>query len=233
MFGYASVMGEPTSILVEDSPVSATPDLEVCLNQVEYYQPLYGITGFEPPLRGCRDRAVAIAEALPPLGRHFRLIDFGSSLGYFPFFFADRGAIATGFDIKPTNTAVALEVRELTGLRADFQTRPLDLDTVRAIAPGQYDVALMLSVLHHITHKQGIDYVKQMLAEMLDRIPHLVLELAHRHEEVSFAWRDSLPEDPLAILEWCGPVDVRCLSHFSSHLSSATRPMYLVKRKTA
>src|ERR1700728_1242790 len=91
------------SLLAEDLPVPATAELEACLNRVEYYQPLYGIAGFEPPLRGCRDRAVTIAQAMAPLGKNFRLIDFGSSLGYFPFFFADRGAKTSGFDIKPEN----------------------------------------------------------------------------------------------------------------------------------
>jgi O-antigen chain-terminating methyltransferase len=216
--------------LVEDSPVPATPELEQCLNQVEYYQPLYGISGFEDPLRSCRDRALSVAGALQPLGKNFRLIDFGSSLGYFPFFFADRGAISTGLDIKPQNTAVALAAAELNGLQATFKTAALDLETVRGITSGQYDVALLLSVLHHITHQRGIDYVTQLLAELLDRIPTLILELAHRHEDVRFAWRSSLPEDPLAILSACGDIQVQTLAQCPSHLSNARRPLYRVTR---
>jgi len=216
--------------LVEDSPVPTTAELEQCLNRVEYYQPLYGITGFEDPLRSCRDRALAIAAALAPLGENVRLIDFGSSLGYFPFFFADRGLVTTGIDIKPENTAVARATQRLNGLEATFQTGVLDLETVRAISPGEYDVALALSVLHHITHQRGIDYVARLLAELLARIPTLILELAHRDEEVRFAWRNSLPEDPLAILCACPNVHVRILGHFPSHLSATTRPMYLIGR---
>ena len=50
--------------VVEDSPVAVTAELEQCLNRVEYYQPLYAISGLEPPLRACRDRALAIAAAM-------------------------------------------------------------------------------------------------------------------------------------------------------------------------
>jgi O-antigen chain-terminating methyltransferase len=213
---------------VEDAPVAATPELiHQCYSRVEHYQPLYGIIGLDEPLRPCRDRALAIEAALAPLGRGFRLIDFGSSLGYFPFFFADRGASVTGFDINPENTAMALACQRLNGLPAVFRTAPLDLDTVCAILPGTYDVALILSVLHHINLRNGIDHVRRLLAELLARVPTLILELAHRDEDVAFAWKDALPEDPLAILS-SGNLQVRTLAHSQSHLSSSTRPLYLV-----
>ena len=223
----SATLGSP---LVEQSPVPATPELEQYLDRVEYYQPLYGISGFEPALRGCRDRALAIEAALAPQPSPLRLIDFGSSLGYFPFFFADRGAVTAGFDINPANTAVALATQRLTGIPTIFKTAALDLDTVRAIAPGTCDVALILSVLHHITHKQGLDYVATLMADLLARIPTLILELAHKNEDVKFAWQASLPENPLDILKNCPGVQTRLLGHFASHLSASTRPMYMVCR---
>ena len=217
--------------LAEESPVPAPPELiEQCFNRVEYYQPLYGVTGVEGPLRSCRDRAVAIEATLDSLGRRFRLVDFGSSLGYFPFFFADRGAITTGVDINPENTAVALATQRVNGLAATFKTAPLDLNTVSTILPGEYDVALALSVLHHITLRRGTDYVKQLVAELLARVPILIVELAHRDEDVNFAWRESLPEDPLEIFSACPDIRVHHVGDFSSHLSSGVRPMYLITR---
>jgi hypothetical protein len=218
------------STLVEDSPVAATPELELYLNRVEYYQPLYGISGFEAPLRSCRDRALAIAEAISPLGKRIRLIDFGSSLGYFPFFFADRGAVTTGLDINRDNTAVALATQRLNNLPATFRTAALDVKTVSAISPGQYDVGLILSVLHHITRKSGIDYAGELVAQLLARVPTLVLELAHGDEDVPFAWRDALPDNPLDVLRRCENVRVEVIGQFPSHLSNSTRPMYLVRR---
>ena len=164
------------------------------------------------------------------MGRRFSLVDFGSSLGYFPFFFADRGAQTTGVDINPENTAVALATQRVNGLSATFKTAPLDLNTVSAISPGEFDVALALSVLHHITLRRGIEYVTQLVAELLARIPILIVELAHRDEDVNFAWRESLPEDPLEIFSACPDIQVHRLGDFSSHLSLSVRPMYLITR---
>lgn len=216
----------------EDSPVPVPPELAAqCFNRVEQYQPLYGLSGMDEALRSCRDRALAIEAALAPHGPEFRLIDFGSSLGYFPFFFADRGATTVGLDINPENTAVAVATREVNGLAsASFGTASLDIETVQLIPPGRFDVALALSVLHHVIHRRGLDYVSQLVAELLARVPKLVLELAHRDEDVAFAWRTSLPDDPLAVLSACGDVKVLELGRFSSHLSGSTRPMYLVGR---
>jgi O-antigen chain-terminating methyltransferase len=221
------------STSVEQCPVAATAELEHCLNQVEYYQPLYGITGFEPPLRDCRDRALAIASAIAPVGNNTRLIDFGSSLGYFPFFFADRGAVTTGLDINPANTAVALATQRLNGLSANFFTARLDRETVSTISPGEYDIGLILSVLHHITHQHGLDYVRQLLADLLDRIPTLVLELALADEDNFALWRTSLPKDPLAILSGCRDIEVRSVGRFRNHLSKTMRPIYVVTRQIA
>jgi O-antigen chain-terminating methyltransferase len=221
--------GTRPSGLVEDAPVPAPPELIYqCYSRVEFYQPLYGVTGLDEPLRACRDRALAIEAALAPLGKGFRLVDFGSSLGYFPFFFADRGASATGIDINPENTAMALACQKVNGLPAQFRTAPLDLVTVSAISPGTYDVALVLSVLHHINLNRGTEYVQRLLAELMRRIPILVLELAHRDEKVSYAWRAALPEHPLDILAACGKVRVEILAHSQSHLSDSSRPLYLV-----
>ena len=79
----------------------------------------------------------AIADEIGPAAADCRLVDFGSSLGYFPFFFADRGAIATGIDLSPGNIAVALATQRLNGLQANFQTAALNLPLVRGIAAGE------------------------------------------------------------------------------------------------
>ena len=168
-----------------------------------------------------------------PPGGSFRLIDFGSSLGYFPFFFADRGVVATGLDINPLNTDVALAAQRLNGLPATFGTAALDLPTVRRIAPGEYDVALVLSVLHHLSYRYGNDYVAELVAALLERIPVAVFELAHRGEPVSCGWRASLPEDPLSILRLSGAIQVSLIGRSQSHLSGAGRPLYLVRRESS
>ena len=133
-------------------------------------------------------------------------------------------------DINAENTAVALTTQRVNGLAATFKTAPLDLNMVSAILPGKYDVALALSVLHHLTLRHGAGYVKQLVAKLLLRVPRLVVELARRAEDVSFAWRESLPEDPLEIFSARSDIKVQHLANFASHLSASVRPMYLIAR---
>jgi hypothetical protein len=210
-----------------------TRDLKQVIKFVEYYQPLYAIELGPKPRRPCRDRADAIAEALAPLGPHQRIVDFGSSLGYFVFYFADRGVHAEGIDSRPENVAVAQVVRQINGLPALFNCAELSLEYVRSIPHGRYDAALILSVLHHITHKQGLAYTVELVAELLQRIPVLILELARRDESVDFLWRESQPEDPLDVLSACPNIHTRKLGEFDTHLSHIRRPLWLITRKNS
>lgn len=215
---------------VAERPKPVSPELLERLPAVEYYQPLYGVIDPGKPVRPCRDRAEAIERALAPLGRNIKLIEFGSSLGFFPFYFADRGIQTHGWDFRPQNVAVAEAVQRLNGLPVAFETKALTIDSAREIPPGAFDVALIMSVLHHVVHERGLEYVQELLATVLERIPTLVLEIALRHEEVKFPWRDSQPEDPLALLARCPNAKVRKIGEFKTHLSPVLRPTYLVQR---
>lgn len=218
--------------LRENAPILLSAEqireLKPLIKQVEYYQPLYGLQIAPKPLRSCRDRAQAIAAELQPLGPHLRLIDFGSSLGYFVFYFADRGVQAEGIDSRPHNVAAAQAVRHINGLKCSLNCARLTLDYVRTIPPGHYDAALILSVLHHITHQHGLAYTTSLVAELMTRIPTLILELAHRDEQVTFAWRESQPQDPLDVLSKCQNMKLKKLGDFDTHLSNIRRPLWLV-----
>jgi SAM-dependent methyltransferase len=220
----------------EASPIppsaQQTRDLKQVIKYVEYYQPLYGLQIAPKPLRSCRDRAQVIAAQLTPLGPHLRIIDLGCSLGYFAFYFADRGVQAHGIDNLPQNIAVAEVVQSINNLPARFTCAELSLDFVRSLPAGHYDAALILSVLHHITHQHGLAYTRELLAELIERIPTLILELAHRNESVSFPWRQSQPEDPLEILSACRNIRTQKLGDFDTHLSNVRRPLWLITRNT-
>ena len=187
-----------------------TMELKQVIRRVEYYQPLYGIQIVPKPLRSCRDRAEAIGAALGPLGPQLRLVDFGSSLGYFVFYFADRGVQAEGVEFGENDVAVAETVRRINGLCALFQRgAELTVEYARGIPAGRHDVGLILSLLHHIIHRRGLTYAQELVGELLERVPVLILELAHRDEEVRHPWRASQPEDPLAVLAACGNESAR------------------------
>jgi SAM-dependent methyltransferase len=216
----------------EDFPVilsaAQTWELKQVIKHVEYYQPLYGLQIDPKPLRSCRDRAEAIAGAIGPLSPGMRLVDFGCSLGYFVFYFADRGIHAQGIDLSASNVAVAQTVRRINRLSCSLSCAQLTLEYVRTIPVGRYNVGLLLSILHHIIHREGLEYARELVGELSRRIPVLVLEMAHREEQVSCDWRNSLPEDPLEVLSSCQNVHLQKLGEFETHLSPVPRPLWLL-----
>jgi O-antigen chain-terminating methyltransferase len=220
--------------LREESPVALSPlqtvELKQVIRRVEYYQPLYGIQIVPKPLRRCRDRAEAIGAAIGPMGPQLRLVDFGSSLGYFAFYFADRGVQAHGVEFGKNDVAVAEAVRRINGLPCSFECAELTVDYVRGIPAGRYDVGMILSLLHHIIHLRGLAYAQELVGELLERVPVLFLELAHRDEDVRHPWRASQPEDPLAVLAACRSVRVEKLGEFETHLSAVRRGLWRADR---
>jgi O-antigen chain-terminating methyltransferase len=220
--------------LRENSPVvlssAQIADLNKYMGSVEYYQPLYGLQIAARPLRECRDRADVIARALSPLDGRLRVVDFGASLGYFVFYFADRGAHAEGVDFAFSSVAAATAVRRINGLNCSLHCAELTLEYVRAIPAGKFDAGLLLSVLHHIVHGRGLNYAQQLVAELMQRIPVLILELARRDEEVLFAWRRSQPQDPLELLAACQNIRIEKLGEFATHLSPVARPIWMAVR---
>lgn len=202
--------------------------LKPYLRRVEYYQPLYGIEIEPRPLRKCDDRARVIGAELGRQGRPLRVIDWGCSLGYFVFYLSDRGHLAEGVDYLPQNVAAAQAIGRLIGLSCPFYAAELSLESVRAVPAGRFDAGLVLSVLHHVIHARGLGYAAQVVAELLERIPMLVLELAHRDEPVECPWHGSLPGDPLEVLRECRSPQLRLLGEFPTHLSEVRRPLWVV-----
>lgn len=207
-------------------------DLRRLVGDVEHYQPLYNVAGvIDQPQRTSLDRARRLEKAMAPLkGQH--VLDIGSSLGYMSFYLADRGAKVTGWDLSASNVLVARAVGDLNGIEATFATRTLTLDSVRAIDPGTFDSALILAVLHHIVHFDGLDTAQQIVAELVHRIPVLYLELALKGEDAGLFWDAAQPADPLDLFSLVrDEVDIIPLGLFPTHLSTVDRPLYRVARR--
>jgi ABC-type polysaccharide/polyol phosphate transport system ATPase subunit len=210
--------------------------LALLLNEVEPYQPLFGVPMEYKAKRPSADRAVAIATALDEkanLPKDFKLVDIGAGVGYFPFYFAQRGAIGHGIDHNPHNVAVAKAVQRINRLTATFEINQVTPGNAEQLCAG-FDVALLLSVLPHMNAEHGMEYCQQLMSRLCATVPHVVVELATRDEPVSFWWRDALPEDPRTFFDTCENVTIKKLGGFGSHHSTVQRPMYLISQiKTA
>ncbi len=205
--------------------------LRAAVSQVEHYQPLYGVEGVvTEPARPSRDRAETIAGAVGPL-RGLRVLDIGSSLGYMSFALAAHGARVTGWEMSAANAEVARLVGQINGLPVTFQTVALDETTAAGLVEDRHDVILVLSVLHHVIHFQGLDAARRIVRDLLRSAPVLVLELAAQGEDPSLFWDAAQPADPLAVLDLVrDEVEVTRLGDFPTHLSDSTRPVYRVSR---
>ncbi|GEL48374.1 hypothetical protein CHO01_34900 [Cellulomonas hominis] len=202
------------------------------LSRVEHYQPTYGLAGLvATPQRESRDRAEQIARALGAVGG-LRVLDLGTSLGYFALYLADRGAKSTGWDFKPDNVAIARLISDITGVRAEFHERTIDEATVEAVPTGSFDVVLALSVLHHVIAIEGLESAQRIVAALFERAPVMVVELAAKGEDPDLYWDAAQPEDPLDVFALVrDELDLEVLGSHGTHLSAHERPLVVARRR--
>ena len=207
-------------------------DLKQYLKEVEAYQPTYGLTGLiDKPQRDSKDRCEVIRAYLGNPAR-LKLLDIGSSLGYIPFYFADRGASTEGWEYNPKNVEVARLIGQLNGVETSFKTKEFDLDTVDAMQENEFDAVTILSVMHHVTFYKGLDYSKKLMKALLEKCPVVIVELAKKGEDKKLEWDASQPKDELAIFDLVkDEVNIKKIGEFSNHLSKNKRPLYVVERK--
>lgn len=204
------------------------------LNQVEYYQPIYKVSNVllernERISRVSQDRAERIWFDCDQNVIQLSFLDVGCSLGYFSFYLADRGAYVFGIDLNPSNIAVCEAAKKINNVEnAHFTLASFDLDYIAEIPLNKFQGVLLLSVLHHVIHARGIEYVKKMMALLISKIPVIYFEGALKDEEVSFAWRETLPEDVLEIFSGIANLRIEQLGVYSTHLSNIKRPLFRV-----
>jgi len=201
------------------------------LSRVENYQPVYGIAGLgDAPARiESKERAMTIEQSILPVSGK-RIIDFGSSLGYFSFYFADRGARVEGWESNADNCEASRRIADLNGVEVEFKVKELNLETISTIRSGYFDVALVLNVFHHIIRYQGLEETQLLVKEILKKVPILVVELAKKGEDPSLPWDASQPDDELAIFDLVrDEIDIHQIGEFGNHLSDKKRPMYVIQ----
>ncbi|MHC5719169.1 MAG: class I SAM-dependent methyltransferase, partial [Nostoc sp.] len=210
------------------------------LKKIEYYQPLYKIPSLlknSVPQRTCEDRCQAIENTLLTLGNNLtgiKILDVGSSLGYNSFFFAERKAHVLGIDNNIENVLASRLISEINGINIDFKVAEFDLDYSNLIQKSEYDVVFLLSVIHHIIYSKGLEYTKEMMEILLDKVPVIIVELAVKDEEnedKDLYWREALPNDSLSIFENCQDIHINLIGYFSTHFSSVKRPLYAISKK--
>ncbi|GBU27339.1 hypothetical protein R84B8_00869 [Treponema sp. R8-4-B8] len=203
------------------------------LSEVEYYQPAYMIGGINIiPQRECKDRCRCIEKSLNTSVAGLRILDIGSSLGYICYYFADRGAVTEGWESNPKNAEVARIIGQINGITAKFETKELYLEALDDIHIGKFDVLIILSVLHHIVHFKGLQYVQEIIKDLIEKVPILIVELALKNEDETLFWNEAQPENELAIFDLIkDEIIIEKIGEFPTHLSSKQRPLYKISKK--
>lgn len=153
-------------------------------------------------------------------------------MGYLSLHYARAGALVTGLDAHEPNIQFCNVLADANDIRATFRKDIFSEEFCEDIKEGEFDVAFLFSVLHHVITKYGLDKTQQMMAMLLEKVDVIFLELARRTENVSFSWKDKLPENELAILDGIPDVEVTLLGEFPALAMTTSRPLYLARKKS-
>lgn len=194
----------------------------------EVYQPIFGHDEFSGlASRSTSDRLQNILEIhdrlAQTLKRPLKVLDLGCAQGFIGFKLAERGANVVGVDFLPANVALC---RALASENPELEISFIQA-SIQEFVPSlneSYDIILMLSVIHHVAHADGMDKAINLTREVRRRSTVQIIELAVKEEPLY--WAASLPDDPLTMFENAGFVKV--LAYTRTHLSDIVRPLYFV-----
>ncbi|WP_334141205.1 methyltransferase domain-containing protein [Atlantibacter hermannii] len=198
----------------------------------EKYQTIFGHPQWNDEVaRDCNTRLEKIGKYYDilseSLGRPLKILDLGCAQGFFSLSLASKGAEVHGLDFLPANIDVCKALAEENpSLNVQFSVGKIEeyIDTLQA---GQFDMAIGLSVFHHLVHIYGLEKVKQLLHRLTDVTEAVIVELAIKEEPLY--WATSLPENPAEHIEQCAFYSL--IDMFETHLSDIYRPMYIVSNR--
>jgi SAM-dependent methyltransferase len=150
------------------------------------------------------DRALAIAVDLALLGvrEGATILDVGCSTGIISRLLSETGYLVTGVDPDVVATVQHWQDRELlVQNRRQMETATCRLVTSDILefleqASGSFDVALLLSVLHHFLQGYGYSGVQALAADRFDAMLRLLCSRIRRYLYVGVPGPDELQEMP-------------------------------------
>jgi serine/threonine protein kinase len=210
--------------------------VKAALAKVDNYHPVFGLedefvqSSERSISRLCEDRCKFLESLLKRDIGQIRILDVGCSMGYISLFFASKGAFVTGIDSNPNQIEFCKTLTNYHKLGAKFWTSQFDRTFCSNIGEGEYDIAFLFSVLHHVVLKHGVDETRAMMSILLDAVDVLYVELAQKSENVQFSWKEALPDDDMAIFQGIGKLRIEKLGQFKALNGSVIRPMYKISR---
>lgn len=198
----------------------------------EVYQPIYGHPEFDAlASRPCDDRLRLITSIYTRLaseiGRPLRVLDLGCAQGYFSLQLAERGATVTGIDRLDENINLCRRLAEKYPTHSvQFEVGRIE-DVLSRLMPGDIDLVIGMSVMHHLCAEKGAERTRTVLKELSSKIEAGVFEVALKEEPVE--WAAQQPDTP----DWLYQdfAFLACAGEFATHLSGTARPVYFASNK--
>lgn len=219
----------------------------------QVYQPIYGYNEFfniTKVERKCEDRYTVIQKFVEKMilkSGNISILDIGCSQGWFLFKLKEQfkyNVNLLGIDILQENIDMCKAITEAKTFDIKFKRCRFDSSFIDSLSSYQYDITLMLSVIHHearpeksiyATNSSGdFSYAKCLLHKLLNKTKLLILELAVKDE-----FREDFADMPDDYIDWIkdakfyakigdfyrGPIAEQDTGKTKSEL---TRPMLIV-----
>jgi len=198
----------------------------------EVYQPIYGHPEFNAlASRPCDDRLRLIISIYTRLageiGRPLRVLDLGCAQGYFSLHLAEQGATVKGIDRLEENIKLCRGLAEThPSYSVQFEVGSIE-DALSRLMPGEIDLVIGMSVMHHLCAERGAEPTRAILKELSGKIEAGVFEVALKEEPLP--WAVQQPDTP----DWLYQdfAFLACAEEFPTHLSDTPRPVYFASNK--
>lgn len=209
-------------------------NIKECVEKLpEIYQKIYGHPEYDnESSRLCDDRLEIIKKTVVDYKRNtnkkeIRILDVGCAQGFFDFELAKIGCTVYGLDFCKENIELCQVINRENGMDCSFENDELSLEYVKKIDDNQYDIVIILNVLHHIAYKNGYLYARRLLEILATKCEFVIVELAIKEEPLY--WNKTLP---LSYVDWFEHVayyDIKKM--IPTHLSNITRPFVFLSNK--
>jgi len=167
---------------------------KVLLRSYPNYQPVFKNGKLLPGSdRDCIDRWKLIKSEIT----HFHgesLLDIGSAEGFYVLEAAkELNCFSLGIDADIRRMAVAQNqlVSEKI-MPAGFLLEKIDTTSLKSIPA--FDVVIFMSVLHHIMYTHGIEYSKELLKILRDKVKKVMIFEMGQSDEHKMSWAKLLPD---------------------------------------
>ncbi len=199
----------------------------------EVYQDIYGHSEYVgKTIRDCRKREdsikLIVSRLQEQLGRkNLKILEIGCAQGFYSFVLGSMGCEVCGVDYLDKNIELCNLLKEEQGFEnCNFRVDSLTDGFAETISED-YDVILILSVMHHISYQNGFEKARGILETLSRKSCILIAEMALKEEPLY--WNTALPA---TWVEWFANIDFfDDVAWNGTHLSGVSRPLVVCSNK--